>query len=295
MLLQMEHSVQWITPTPIDSDFREHCKKKEKQPIMRQFLICIGLIISGVAFGQQPKTTDFLTEITKYDISDLWTLTKFQAENDTIIVERQEPLGYIGDNYQRFYIHFISAIQNPTNKLEYLIYGKTKVKENICSFQGRLTIKEAKTYITREPFHELKQGFVAGTYEFYEDAKLKRTGKLNGNFSTDFYIDEKGKLKYDALLFVADGFDNNQFEGKWTSYKTGEMKKCNWGDYRIPDSKALDCGAGEFSVDDKYAANGWISFKLAEGMSPDKMDTKSAKIEENRKWWTEKGKKTTNR
>ena len=30
-------------------------------------------------------------------------------------------------------------------------------------------------------------------------------------------------------------------------------------------------------------------------MSPDKMDTKSAKIEENRKWWTEKGKKTTNR
>ena len=97
---------------------------------MRRILIIIGLITSELVFGQQPKTTDFLTEITKYDISHLWTLNKFQAENDTIIVERQEPLGYIGENYQRFYIHFVSAIQNPTEKLKYFIYGKTKVKEN---------------------------------------------------------------------------------------------------------------------------------------------------------------------
>ena len=114
---------------------------------MRRILIIVGLIISGLVCGQQPKTTDFLTEITKYDISDILTLTKFKVENDTTIVERQEPIGFIGENYQRFYIHFISAIQNPTDKLNYFIYGKTRVKENICSFQGQMVNKEARILV----------------------------------------------------------------------------------------------------------------------------------------------------
>ena len=261
---------------------------------MRQILIIVGLVIAGIVCGQQPKTTNFMNEITKYDISHLWTLNKFQAENDTTIIERQEPFGYIGDNYQRFYIHFISAIQNPTNKLEYLIYGKTRVKENVCSFQGKLMITEAKTYKTKDYFPELSQGFVSGTYEFYEDAKQKGTGKLTGTFSTEFYLDEQGRMKYNALLFVADGFFNNQFEGKWISYKSNETKKCNWGDYRIPDSNELDGGMGEFMVKDRYAASGWISYILSTSMSPDKVDVKSALKEENRKWWTE-NEKTTNR
>ena len=100
---------------------------------MKRILIIVGLIISVLVSGQEPKTTDFMTEIIKYDISDLWTLTKLKVENDTTIFEKQEPLGFIGNNYQRFYIHFISAIQNPTDKLNYLIYGKTRVKENAVS------------------------------------------------------------------------------------------------------------------------------------------------------------------
>jgi len=262
---------------------------------MKQILIIVGLVISGVVCGQQAKTTDFLTEITKYDISHLWTLNKFQTveEKDTIIIERQEPLGYIGNTYQRFYIHFISAIQNPTDKLKYFIYGKTRVKENICSFQGQIVIKEARIYVEGD-LPPLKEGFAKGTYEFYEDSKQKGTGQLTGTFSTEFYIDNKGKIKYDALMIIADGFYNNQFEGIWTSYKLNESKKCNWGDYRIPDSKELDFGAGEFGVNDKYAANGWISYMLSTSMSPDKVDVKSALKEENRKWWIE-NEKTTNR
>jgi len=114
---------------------------------MRRILIIVGLIISGLVCGQQQKTTNFLPEISKYDISDILTQTKFKAENDTTIVERQEPLGFIGENYQRFYIHFISAIQNPTDKLNYFIYGKTRVKENICSFQGQMVNKEARILV----------------------------------------------------------------------------------------------------------------------------------------------------
>lgn len=262
---------------------------------MRRILISIGLIISGIVSGQQPKTTDFLTEITKYDISDLWTLTKFKVESDTTIVEKQEPLGFIGNNYQRFYIHYISAIQNPTDKLNYLIYGKTRVKENICSFQGKIDIKEARIYLEGD-LPPLKQGFVKGTYEFYEDYKQKGTGKLIGTFSTDFYIDNSGKIRYDAISFDADGFSNNQFTGIWSGYKLNESKKCNWGDYRIPEcdwNNGCDVGAGEFSINDKYAANGWISYVLSTSMSSDRVDVKSALKEEKRKWWIE-NEKTTN-
>jgi hypothetical protein len=165
---------------------------------MRHFFVLIGLVFSGLVFGQQFQTTDFLTEITKYNISHLWTADKFQIENDTNIVERQEPLGFIGENYQRFYIHFVSAIQSPTDRLKYLIYGKTRVKDNICSFQGQIVIKEACLYVVGD-LPPLKQGFAKGTYAFYEDSKQRGTGKLIGNFTTYFYIDENGNIKYDAL------------------------------------------------------------------------------------------------
>ncbi|WP_320052454.1 hypothetical protein [uncultured Acetobacteroides sp.] len=261
---------------------------------MRQIFTIVGLLISGLVCAQQPKTTNFIAELTKYDISHLWTLNKFQVENDTTIVERKEPLGYIGDNYQRFYIHFCSAIQNPKNKLEYFICGKTRVRNNICNFQGKLIIKEAKIYKTEDYFPELTQGSVLGTYEFFEDAKQKGTGILSGTFSTDFYLDEKGQLKYNALLFVADTFSNNLFEGIWSNYMSKETKKCNWGDYRIPDSNELDGGTCEFMVKSKYATNGWIGYMIANGASPDRMDIISAQKEENRKWWLEDD-KTMNR
>jgi hypothetical protein len=62
---------------------------------------------------------------------------------------------------------------------------------------------------------------------------------------------------------VADGFSNNTFVGTWTSYKTGKSKKCNFGDYRIPEcegSNGCDIGAGEFSINPKYRENGWQSY-----------------------------------
>jgi hypothetical protein len=264
---------------------------------MRRILIIVGLIISGLVSGQQPKTTDFLNEITKYNFSELWTLTKLKIENDTSIVERQEPLGFIGENYQRFYIHFISVIQNPTVKLDYLIYGKTRVKENICSFQGQIVIKEARIYVEGD-LPPLKQGFVKGTYEFYEDSRQKDTGKLKGTFSTDFYIDNNGKIRYDAISFDADGFSNNQFIGIWTSYKLNESKKCNWGDYRIPECEwknGCDVGAAEFSINDKFIKNGWENYTWAWNTYPESTDVMKARQKEEEKWWTENEKKTANR
>lgn len=259
---------------------------------MKKILIIVALIFTGFVFGQQPKTTDFLTETTKYDFSNLWTLSKFQAEDDTIIIERQDPIGYIGENFQRFYIHFISVIQNPTNKLEYLIYGKTRVKSNVCSFQGKINILDSKIYIASE-IPGVKQGYITGNYSFFEDSKQKGSGFLTGKFTTNFYIDKKGNLKYDAIMFMADSFENNQFEGYWTSYKNNDKKNCCWGDYRIPNSRGLDYGTGEFMVNEEYMKNGWQTFVLSESQKPDSDDVKKAIKEEERKWWIE-NENTTN-
>lgn len=173
------------------------------------FLTSILTIIASLAFGQEIQTSDFSEEIGEYDISELWLLDQFEIENDTASIERPAPLGYIRDNFQRLHIHFISAIQNPDNRLEYFIYGKSKVKENVCSFQGTITIEETRTYDEGD-VPSLKQGFVKGRYTFYENPQQKGTGVLKGKFKTDFYINEKNEIKYDAIAFVADGFKNNQ-------------------------------------------------------------------------------------
>ncbi|MBI1223445.1 MAG: hypothetical protein GC180_12645 [Bacteroidetes bacterium] len=249
-------------------------------------LLCI-LNFSILATGQELQITNYIETVKKQDLSDLWTLAQFQVEDDTVTVERAEPLGYIGDNYQRFYIHFISVIQNPKNKLEYFVYGKTKVKDNICSFQGTLIIENAQTYIGPE-FPTLKQGLVKGQYHFYEDPDQSGTGSLNGWFQSDFYIDEQGRLKYNALMFIADGFKNNQFEGSWTSYKSGVSKKCNWGDYRIPDSNELDYGAGEFGPNDKYDNFGWRTYRLSWENPTNQPEVAKARQIEQEKWWLNK-------
>ncbi len=256
---------------------------------MKHLVFIVGIILAGSLYGQEAKTTDYLTDIIKNDISDLWTLKKFRTEfeGDTSWIERMEPLGYIGENYQRFYIHFSSVIQNPNNKLEYFVYGKTRVKTNICSFQGLLKLNESKTFYDNE-YPLIKQGYVKGTYEFFEDSGQKDTGVLKGKFSTDFFVDKNGKIKYNSLSFISDEFKNNQFEGTWNSYKSNDYKKCNWGDYRIPDSIYLDCGAGEFSTLDKYVSNGWIGYMIANGASPDRMNIEGAKKGENEKWWIDK-------
>jgi hypothetical protein len=191
---------------------------------MKSILLMIGITLTVLARGQE-NTVNFLPQIKNYNISHLLTLTKFQTEfeRDTNWIERAEPLGYIGENYQRFYIHFISVIQNPKNKLEYMVYGKTRVKTNICSFQGIIRIEKASTYKGEEAL-DIDQGFAEGSYEFYEDTQQKGSGILNGKFTIDFYIDKASTLKYDAMSFVADGYCNNQFEGTWTSYNSREVK-----------------------------------------------------------------------
>ena len=255
---------------------------------MKQRIVTIltTVFLTGQVFAQAIPTSDFFAQIKNYDISTILIADSIlieDSENPKDKIKRTEILGFIGDNYQRFQIHFISIVQNPSNSYEYFAYGKTKVKENICSFQGTIKITKSRLYIEGD-LPTYKQGFAECEVNLYEDSKQNSTGFFSGRLTTHFIIDNKGVFRYDALSFVADGFCNNQFVGTWTSYKTKSTKKCNWGDYRIPESGNFDIGAGEFFVDDKYVKNGWENYKLAWGYL-ETPEVLKARQKENEQWW----------
>ncbi len=252
--------------------------------------IALTVLLFGKTYTQDTTTSDFFDQIKTYDLSTVIAADSILTEDREDGKEkfkRAEILGIIGDDYQRFYIHFISVIQNPTNPYEYLVYGKTKVKETICSFQGTINITQARIYKSGD-IPTYKQGCATCDVILYEDKKQPSTGFIKGKLNSEFLIDNKGQFRYDALMFVADGFSNNQFIGSWTSYKTNMTKKCNWGDYRIPECNWLngcDIGAGEFSISDKYLKNGWENYRLAYSCDPDSPESIMARQKENEEWW----------
>ena len=260
---------------------------------MKQLIVIILMtgFLFGKTFAQDTTTSDFFTQIKNYDLSVVMLADSIFADEETMF-KRAEILGFIGDNYQRLHIHFISIIQNPLNPYEYFAYGKTKVRENICSFQGTIKVTRSRLYnkidipVDRDGLPNYKQGYAECEVNLYEDHKEKSTGFFFGKLKTGFLIDDKGKFRYDAINFVSDGFCNNQFVGTWTSYSTKLTKKSNWGDYRIPESENLDIGVGEFSVDNKYVKNGWENYMLIFGKYGDNSpEIKKAQAKEEEQWW----------
>lgn len=230
-------------------------------------------------------STNFNIEIKDLDLSGLWHGDSIITEGDGEKIPFPEPLGYIGDNYQRFYIHYSSVVKSKDNPYLYYVTGKTRVKENICNFKGTIIIQQATLYKQAEipEFDKYKTGSLIGSINFYEDSSQGSAGYIRGKISTDFYIDQQQQIHYNALFAVADGFCNNQCEATWISYKTGRTKKCNWGDYRIPDSNELDKGDGGIVINDKYIRNGWESFKSV--YSSNEKEAEEALRIENEEWW----------
>lgn len=194
----------------------------------------------------------------KYDCSSVW------AFNDSI----GRPLGFIGDKYQRIEVIILKSSRSKMNEHEYLVSGKSRVKDNICSFKGVMTVK--KIFLNKEMRFGVdsmykdsgfkEQCMTVGTYRFFEDTSKKHSGIFEGTFASRWFVDKAGNVKYDNIESGSDTYWNNAFVGTWTEHKSHESKICNWGDHRIMYSGDLDIGAGEFSPNPKYRANGWQTF-----------------------------------
>lgn len=191
-------------------------------------------------------------------------------------LSQENRLGYIGDNFQRIQVRFLSVIQNFDNPYEYFLYGKTKVRDNICEFQGSLRITETGYFIDPSSPEFLK-ATLSGDFVLFEDQSCLHSGIFRGDFVTAVYIDKAGYVYYDDLDSEANNYTNNEFYGEWEGYDPYELKICNWGDYRIPFSAELDMGLDTFKPSFKYLDNGWAEYL--------KEREKVGRGEELEKWW----------
>ncbi len=247
-------------------------------------LLVVAVSLTQVALAQQLKSSDYYAGIKEVDASRLWHAAADKKRNDSASVTPPEPLGFIGDHYQRFYIHYTTVVKNKTNRYQYIVHGKTKVKDQICNFTGTITIVKAGLY-KEQADKRFKQGFVECVVDFSEDSTQKSAGSFKGKLTSKFYLDKKEHLEYDDILLDADGYYNNQCEATWTAYGSKISKKVNWGDYRIPASKALDSGDGEFAVNKNYLAYGWQNYAAAWSGDPENESAKNAQLKELAHWW----------
>src|SRR5438552_2903490 len=104
-------------------------------------IICIAFLYEQSP-GQNTVNLNFYNKVKDYDLSGVFS-TDSIIDDANKKYKRPEPLGYIDSIYQRFQIHVMSIAKSKSNPYEYKITGKTKVKENICDFVGRITIINA--------------------------------------------------------------------------------------------------------------------------------------------------------
>lgn len=174
-------------------------------------------------------------------------------------LHRPEPIGFRGDNFQRFYIHFDTVYKvSPT---VYQMKARSRCKDEICHIHGRILVDSVVTFdecdVVDDFIKNLTEcGTVYAHYEMKASVGSMPVARLLGRSSYGYLV-HNDSVYYDAMMIVADGYSNNQYAGKWVNLVTGDTLTCNWGDFRIPESKRLDGGCGLFSPHEEYYDFGW--------------------------------------
>lgn len=231
----------------------------------KQMIIALLLAWAAqMSFAKTPND-NLKAQLLRYDYSQVL------MENDF--------LGYIG-NGQRLYMHFDTIYKDPVKPQYYHVEGKSKVKQNLCSFTGGITIH---SFVPNEESDSLiKRYHLKAQYQLNEDVNQRGSGFFAGRLTSDFFI-YRDSICFDEVEGGEDGYNNNQFEGRWTSYRTKASKKANFGVGRIPDSNDLDGGTAEFYVTPNKQHLGWESYmKAFETETP---EGQKAQAEEDREWW----------
>ncbi|MCK4920558.1 MAG: hypothetical protein KAS71_05895 [Bacteroidales bacterium] len=174
-------------------------------------------------------------------------------------LSQDERLGFIGEDFERIQIHFNSIIHNYDNPYEYLVYGKSMVKNSVCEFQGSIIIYEVG-FESGSTDSSIRLGFINGDFLFYENKSCLHSGIFQGEFRTNFYLDKTETLYYDDIDSEEYTFINNSFTGKWFHYDSDLEQVCNWGDKRIPESSGLDIGLEKFKPSFQYFKSGWEDY-----------------------------------
>jgi len=214
-------------------------------------VVCVALALSGAAFADQDVTAAYVTK----DFSSL-------------LMPKSEFLGFIGNDYQRLFIHFYSISQDKRNPALYYVKGSSEAKGIVCGFEGTITVRSIVTFRKMHWGVDDKykdkgvqaEGVFSASYELREDRAQKHAGVFAGQMKLDWFADRDGTLRYDDMRIDADDYSNNQYTGTWMAYSSDKSKTANWGEYRIPNSGDLGAGIGEFSPNPKYCSHGWGTY-----------------------------------
>jgi len=187
-----------------------------------------------------PKQSDFSDQylklrtkrVSKIGIEKANQLIDYQFDKDSLFnTGNFQQNGIIGLSYRRIRIH-ISETKKTENNLRFIIVGKSNVKRNVCDFKG--TIDFFKIYEIEEEFEIPGQAIIFAKYELYEDSTQNHAGVFRGIFECAVIIDHQNKkIKLNNIL-GGDGYFNRTYVGTWKSYSSKFMKKCIWGDHRLP-------------------------------------------------------------
>jgi len=271
-------------------------------------ILIIAVILSSTVCGQLPtESQTFLTEslsrknmegvtldkeellpqFIHFDYSSLWT--KYD----------KDILAFIGDDYQRLRVKYLSVIKNAMDPTKYYVYGKRMVKSSVCSFMGEIQLIHMRVFSESERkrmyedviakhdeetarYYSHPRYTLLAQYRFFEDPYQEGTGSFTGILRTDCYVDAN-HIFYDDLDSEIAGYRNNQYVGIWTSYASGASERSNWGEWRIPYPGDLgsETAGGDFGPREKYLDKGWETYAKARTY-----DT-TAQKEEEREWWKE--------
>ncbi len=183
-------------------------------------------------------------------------------------------LGFIGRNKKRLHVFFKSIKKIDNNN--YHVLGNTIVGGNNRNFEGELVLTQIcsfKNFIygvddwMKEKIKD--QGIVIANLNLSENAKYNATGIFNGILLIRWYIDLDDHLNYDDIDSDSDSYSNNQFLGKWTSFKTKKTSQCAWGHYKIPCAGDLNIGSAEFNPNEKYYDFGWKDYSNKQKLPKD--------------------------
>ncbi|MCR9063679.1 MAG: hypothetical protein NXI00_06920 [Cytophagales bacterium] len=260
-------------------------------------IIIILLLVSNISIGQTldrlKENFDLEVDYQSKNVLEKYKSFDYDFSNIWSVTENQNVYGIIGDEHQRISIKLISIIRISNGPFLYNVYGKSKVKDNICEFYGNIVIKEIREvkelhFGVDDEYADKgikNQGILVADYEFYESKEQKHSGIFKGTLYSKWYLNSKNQIVYDDIEFISDGYMNNAFVGVWKSYSTGKEKDCNWADYRVPiANRDFDIGAGEFSVSEKYWNKGWLDIAL-KNKSPNLAIKQSEKAENQKEWW----------
>jgi hypothetical protein len=246
-------------------------------------VLSISALLNNTVEAQPAGTTNFYNNIKGYNLATLW-----RADNLRLISLKEtepfpEPLGVLGKNHQRFYIHYTSVVKDAANPYKYNVQGKTRVGNQVRPFTGTITVTQAGIYkpgnnpYAPDPYKGYKRGKLIAKVSLKEAG----AGGINGELITEFCINAQNQLLYDTLDYGIDGYGNNQFTGLRTD-GTIVAQKLQYGDITIQGSEFSDVDG--ITVPAKYEKYGWQSFVNAIP-NDSRPATKAAIAEEKRQWW----------